>query len=250
MMTDSTITYTQVDEAPALATHSWLPILRAYTKGTGINIETADISLAGRIIANFPDDLTDDQKIPDELTRLGELAKTPEANIIKLPNISASIPQLQATIKELKAQGYKLPDYPEEPQTDADKELQSRFATVLGSAVNPVLREGNSDRRSSASVKAYAMKHPPPMGEWASDSQSHVSFMNDNDFFGSEISATVPDSTDARIEFVSESGDTTILKKSIPLLAGEVIDASSMSAKALRDFYAEQIDDAKADDVL
>ena len=246
----STITYTQVDEAPALATHSLLPILKAYTKGTGIDIETADISLAGRIIANFPDNLMEEQKIPDELARLGALAKTAEANIIKLPNISASVPQLQAAIKELQGQGYSIPDYPADAQTDEEKNIQSRYAKVLGSAVNPVLREGNSDRRSSASVKAYAQKHPPRMGAWDQNSKTHIAFMKKSDFYGSESSTSLESDTEARIEFVAENGDVTVLKDKLSLIQGEVIDTSLMSASALRSFYAEAIDDAKKQDIL
>lgn len=246
----STITYTKVDEAPALATHSLLPIIKAYAKDSGIEIETADISLAGRIIANFPENLTEDQRIPDDLARLGEMAKTPEANIIKLPNISASIPQLQSAIKELQTKGYDIPDYPQQPLNDTEKAIQSRFAKVLGSAVNPVLREGNSDRRSSASVKSFAKKHPPKLGAWKTDSKAHVAFMSEKDFFGSEQSATMPAATTVNIEFTTEDGTVSVLKKGIALKAGEVIDASCMSASALRKFYAEQIEDAKKNDLL
>jgi len=246
----STITYTQVDEAPALATHSLLPIIKTFTKNSGIDIELADISLAGRIIANFPENLTDDQKIPDELLRLGKLALTPEANIIKLPNISASIPQLQAAIAELKEKGYKIPDYPEEPANEEEQALQNRFAKVLGSAVNPVLREGNSDRRSSASVKRFSMKHPPRMGAWTKGSKTVVATMQDYDFYGSENSTTLKEATEARIEFVDENNEVTVLKAALPLEAGEVIDSSATSASALRDFYSEQIENAKQQDLL
>jgi isocitrate dehydrogenase len=248
----SKITWTKIDEAPALATHALLPIVQAFARGTGVGIETADISLAGRIIANFPDRLRDDQKIPDELTRLGNLAQTPEANIVKLPNISASIPQLQAAIKELQGQGYDIPDYPEEPKTDAERALQKRFAVVLGSAVNPVLREGNADRRAAASVKAFAQKHPHKMmKDWPeSGSKTRVAHMEDHDFFGSERSVTMGVPTDARIEFVDGAGKATVLKEKVSLLAGEVIDSAAMNVSALREFYARQIKAAKEDGVL
>jgi len=246
----STITYTQVDEAPALATLSLLPILKTFTKDSGIDIELADISLAGRIIANFPENLTDDQKIPDELSRLGQMALTPEANIIKLPNISASIPQLKAAIAELQKKGYKIPDYPEEPSNDEELALQKRYAKVLGSAVNPVLREGNSDRRSSASVKSYSMKHPPRMGAWPEDSKTVVASMQDQDFYGTETSITLKEASEARIEFVDEEGNITVLKKSLPLEEGEVLDSSKTSASALRAFYSEKIEKAKEEDLL
>ncbi|MDA3925455.1 MAG: NADP-dependent isocitrate dehydrogenase [Kiritimatiellae bacterium] len=246
----STITYTQVDEAPALATLSLLPIINTFTKDSGIDIELANISLAGRILANFPENLTDDQKIPDELSRLGKLALTPEANIIKLPNISASIPQLQAAIAELQEKGYKIPDYPEEPTNEEEQALQTRFAKVLGSAVNPVLREGNSDRRSSASVKRYSMKNPPRMGAWSKDSKTVVTSMQEHDFYGSELSTTLKEATLARIEFTDEEGNVTILKDALPLLDGEVLDSSTISASALRAFYSEQIEKAKQQDLL
>ena len=246
----ATITYTQVDEAPALATYSLLPILKTFTKDSGIEIELADISLAGRIIASFPEHLTDEQKIPDELARLGEMALTPEANIIKLPNISASIPQLQAAIAELQAKGYNIPNYPEEPANEEEQAIQKRFAKVLGSAVNPVLREGNSDRRSSASVKRFAMKHPPRMGAWPEDSKTAVASMDDKDFYGTETSTTLKAATEAKIEFVDEDGNATVLKDSLPLEEGEVLDSSTMSASALRAYYSEQIEKAKEQDVL
>jgi len=251
-MCSAKITWTKTDEAPALATHCLMPIMQAFTLGTGVEIETADISLAGRIIANFPENLRDDQKIPDELTRLGELARTPAANIVKLPNISASIPQLQAAIKELREKGYDLPDYPEEPRNDGERVLQARFAVVLGSAVNPVLREGNSDRRPAASVKKFAQKHPHKMmKDWpASGSRTRVAHMTAGDFYGSETSATVEAATDVRIEFVAADGKVTVLKEKISLLPGEVIDAAVMNVAALRAFYAEQIRQAKADGVL
>lgn len=246
------LTWTKTDEAPALASYALLPILRAYFKGTGVEVETADISLAGRIIANFPDCLRNDQKIPDELTRLGELAQTPEANIIKLPNISASIPQLREAIAELREKGYNIPDYPEQPSTPEERALQVRFAVVLGSAVNPVLREGNSDRRASASVKAFARKHPHKMMKsWpTSGSVTRVAHMRDKDFYGSEKSTTVRAATNVRIEFVDSAGAVKVLKPSIPLLAGEVIDCAVMSVAALRMFYAEQMAAAKADNAL
>ncbi len=246
----SRIVYTKTDEAPALATQSFLPIIRAFTAPAGIEIELRDISLAGRIIANFPDNLTADQKLSDALSELGELATTAEANIIKLPNISASIPQLKGAISELQAAGYKIPNFPEELKTAEDKEIKARYAKVLGSAVNPVLREGNSDRRVAGPVKQYARDNPHSMGEWKSDSKVHVASMSDNDFFGSEISATMNKATDVKIQFVAADGATTILKESTPLLEGEIIDASRMSCKALRDFYAKEIEDAKKQDIL
>ncbi len=251
-MSSSKITWTIVDEAPALASFSLLPVLQAFTQNTGLEIETADISLAGRILANFPDALTEDQRIPDELARLGELAKTPAANIIKLPNISASIPQLQEAIAELQSQGFDVPSYPEEPSNDAERELQGRFAAVLGSAVNPVLREGNSDRRPAAAVKSFAQKKPHRMmKDWPeSGSKTRVAHMTEGDFFGSETSTTLGAATTARIEFVAADGAVEVLKAELPLLAGEVIDSSVMSVSALRAFYAEQIAAAKADGVL
>jgi len=246
------LTWTKTDEAPALASYSLLPILRAYTKGTGVEIETADISLAGRIVAAFPERLRPDQRIPDELTRLGELARTPEANIVKLPNISASIPQLREAIAELQAKGYDIPDYPDAPSTDEERALQSRFAGVLGSAVNPVLREGNSDRRAAASVKAFAQKHPhKSMKPWpSSGSVTRVAHMSNQDFFGSEKSVTLRAATEARIEFVDSAGAVKVLKQRIPLTAGEVLDCAVMNVAALRKFYAEQIAAAKADNAL
>src|ERR1700722_20352471 len=254
------LTWTKTDEAPALASYALLPILQAYFKGTGLEIETADISLAGRIIANFPECLRNDQKIPDELTRLGKLAQTPEANIIKLPNISASIPQLREAIAELRGKGYNIPDYPEQPSTEEERALQARFAVVLGSAVNPVLREGNSDRRASKSVKAFAQKHPHKMMKnWPrqssmsgspSSSMTRVAHMSDKDFFGSEKSTTVGAATNVRIEFVDSGGMVKVLKQSIPLLKGEVIDCAVMNVAALRRFYAEQLAAAKADNAL
>jgi isocitrate dehydrogenase len=246
-MSSGTITWTITDEAPALATHAFLPILKAFSKGTGVEIETADISLAGRIVANFPEKLSDDQKIPDELTRLGELAATPAANIIKLPNISASVPQLQAALAELKEKGYDLPRYPGEASSEGERALQARFAVVLGSAVNPVLREGNSDRRPATSVKRFAQKHPHKMmKDWPeSGSITRVAHMSADDFYGSEKSTTVDAATDVRIEYADRSGAVTVLKERIPLLEGEVIDAAVMNVAALRAFYAETIAEAK-----
>ncbi len=249
-MSSPKIIYTKTDEAPALATYSFLPIVQAFTKDYGIVVEPRDISLAGRILANFPENLTESQRIPDELAALGELAKTPEANIIKLPNISASLPQLKAAIKELKEKGYKVPDYPEAPKNDAEKDIKGRYAKVLGSAVNPVLREGNSDRRAAVPVKEYAKKNPHRMGEWSKDSKTHVITMASGDFMSNEKSITMTEATDARIEFVNEKGSTTILKDKLPLLAGEVLDGTFMSKKALTRFLGEQIEDAKKRGVL
>ncbi|MDD2271822.1 MAG: NADP-dependent isocitrate dehydrogenase [Desulfuromonadaceae bacterium] len=244
------IIWSKIDEAPALATYSLLPIVNAFTKAAGVVVETRDISVAGRIIANFPDYLTEAQRMPDYLAELGDLTQKPEANIIKLPNVSASIPQLKAAIKELQEQGYKLPDYPEEPKTDAEKELHARYAKCLGSAVNPVLREGNSDRRVAGAVKAYARKHPHKMGAWAADSKTHVSHMTAGDFFHSEKSITMEKAGNVKIELVDQAGKTTVLKEKLALQAGEILDGSFMSAKALRAFIAEQIEDAKAKGVL
>ncbi len=244
------IIWSKIDEAPALATYSLLPIVNAFTKAAGVVVETRDISLAGRIIANFPDYLTDSQRQPDELAYLGELTQKPEANIIKLPNVSASIPQLKAAIKELQEQGYKLPDYPEEPKTDAEKELHARYAKVLGSAVNPVLREGNSDRRSARAVKEYAKKHPHKMGPWSPDSKTHVANMDCCDFYHSEKSVTMNKAGNVRIEFVGQDGSVKVLKEKLPLLEGEVLDGTFMNVRALRKFIEEQIEDAKKKDVL
>ncbi|MEN8178948.1 MAG: NADP-dependent isocitrate dehydrogenase [Pseudomonadota bacterium] len=246
----SKIIYTETDEAPALATYSLLPIINAFTKAAGVDVETRDISLAGRIIANFPEKLTAEQQQKDALSELGELAKTPQANIIKLPNISASIPQLQAAIKELQSDGYDLPDYPEEPQNDAEAAIKARYAKVLGSAVNPVLREGNSDRRVAGPVKAYAKQHPHSMGAWSPDSKSHVASMSDGDFYSSEKSAVIDADGDVKIEFIGEDGQTNVLKEKTPVLAGEVIDAAVMSRSALRAFFAREIKDAKDQGVL
>jgi isocitrate dehydrogenase len=245
-MTASKIIWTKIDEAPALATYALLPVVQAFTKGTGIEVETRDISLAGRIIANFPEKLKDGQKIGDYLTELGELAKTPEANIIKLPNISASIPQLQAAIKELQAKGYDIPDYPEEPKNEDEKALQKRFAKVLGSAVNPVLREGNSDRRAATSVKKFAQHNPHRMmKDWPENgSLTRVAHMDGKDFYGSETSRTVGAATNVRIEYVDGSGTATVLKNNLALQAGEVVDTAVMNVKALRAFYAKSIEEA------
>jgi isocitrate dehydrogenase len=251
MTTDtSKIIYTITDEAPALATQSLLPIIKAFTASSGIAVETRDISLAGRIIANFPDYLTEEQRIADALAELGELAKTPEANIIKLPNVSASVPQLQAAIKELQAKGYALPNYPEIAKTEDEKTIKLTYAKVLGSAVNPVLREGNSDRRAPASVKQYARINPHSMGAWATDSKSHVSHMESGDFYGSEQSTTVSGAQDVRIEFVASTGAVSTLKEKVSLLDKEVIDASVMSKSALLSFFDKEIDSAKEQDVL
>ncbi|HKC94268.1 MAG TPA: NADP-dependent isocitrate dehydrogenase [Nitrospira sp.] len=244
------IIYTKTDEAPMLATYSFLPIINAFSKAAGVSVELRDISLAGRVIAVFPEYLTQAQKQHDALAELGELAKTPEANIIKLPNISASIPQLVATIKELQKQGYKLPDYPENPKDDKEKEIKTRYDKVKGSAVNPVLREGNSDRRAPLSVKAYARKHPHKMGAWTSDSKTHVTHMKGGDFRSNEKSLTIPAATTAKIEFVGADGKVTVLKDKIALQAGEVLDATFMSVKALRKFLEEQIEEAKKQGVL
>jgi isocitrate dehydrogenase len=244
------IIYTETDESPALATYSLLPIVQAFSKKAGIDVETRDISLSGRIIANFPDKLTDEQKIGDALAELGELAQTPEANIIKLPNISASIPQLTAAIKELQGLGYDIPDYPEDPQSPEQQEIKARYAKVLGSAVNPVLREGNSDRRVAAPVKEYAQKHPHSMGEWSAESKSHVASMSDGDFYSSEKSVIIEKAGDVRIELITDNGDTKVLKEKTAVLEGEVIDATVMSCKALREFFEVAIQQAKSEDVL
>jgi isocitrate dehydrogenase len=245
------IYWTKTDEAPALASYCLLPILKSYTKGTGIEFVEKDISLAGRIIANFPDYLTEEQKIPDHLAELGELTQHPDTNIIKLPNISASVPQLKAAIKELQDKGYKIPDYPEEPKTDEEIKLKERFAKVLGSAVNPVLREGNSDRRAAASVKKFAQKYPHKMMKpWSKDSKTRVAHMKQKDFYGSEKSVTMDKDDVVRIEFVDTKGSTTVLKESLKLLKDEVVDSAVMNVKELRKFYAEQIEEAKKDNVL
>jgi len=250
MSAAETIIYTKTDEAPALATHSFLPIIEAYAKPAGVQFETRDISLAGRILAQFPDYLSEEQRVSDDLKELGELTLKPEANIIKLPNISASMPQLTAAIKELQGHGYPIPDYPYEPQSDEEKDIQARYDRVKGSAVNPVLREGNSDRRAPKAVKEYAKKHPHSMGEWSKDSQTRVVTMGQDDFFSNERSVTVEQPTEVTIEFVGADGETKTLKKSIPLQAGEILDASRMSKAALVAFLEKQIAAAKADGVL
>ncbi|MCP4407698.1 MAG: NADP-dependent isocitrate dehydrogenase [Gammaproteobacteria bacterium] len=239
------ILWTKVDEAPALATYSLLPIIQSFLKGSGVTVETKDISLAGRIIANFSERLNDSQKQFDDLAELGDLAKTPEANIIKLPNISASVPQLKAAIKELQDNGYDVPDYPDEPQNDAEKEIKARYAKNLGSAVNPVLREGNSDRRAATAVKEFAQKNPHRMGAWSADSKTHVAAMSSGDYCGSEKSTTMAQAGQVNIEFVSQDGKATILKEKLALEAGEVIDTAVMSSAALSKFYEEQMQDAK-----
>ncbi|MHC0428929.1 NADP-dependent isocitrate dehydrogenase [Streptomyces sp. O3] len=249
-MTDSTIIYTHTDEAPALATYSFLPVVQAYASTAGVGVETRDISLAGRIIASFPERLTEDQRIDDALAELGELAKTPGANIIKLPNISASIPQLKAAIAELQEQGYALPDYPDDPKTDEDKDVRARYDKVKGSAVNPVLREGNSDRRAPASVKNYAKAHPHSMGAWTAESKTNVATMGVDDFRSTEKSVTIPEDGALRIELAAADGTTTVLRESVPVIAGEVVDAAVLRAAALREFLTAQIARAKADGVL
>ena len=246
----SKIIYTETDEAPMLATYSFLPIVQAYTAAAGIEVETRDISLSGRIIANFPDKLTDEQKIGDALSELGELAKTPDANIIKLPNISASIPQLLAAIKELQDKGYDIPDYPQEPQTDEEKDIKARYAKVLGSAVNPVLREGNSDRRVAGPVKEYAKNNPHSMGAWSANSKSHVASMTDGDFYSSEKSAVIETAGEVKIEFTADDGNVTVLKEKTPVQASEVIDASVMNKKKLYEFFEATALEAKKEDVL
>ena len=248
--TKSKIIYTKTDEAPALATYSLLPIIEAFAGAAGVTVETRDISLAGRIISNFPEKLTDEQRQPDDLTELGELAKTPEANIIKLPNISASIPQLTAAIKELQGKGYDLPDYPEEPQNEEEEEIKGRYAKVLGSAVNPVLREGNSDRRAPGSVKQYARNNPHSMGAWNPHSKSHVASMSAHDFYGSEKSTTIEEATEVSIEFHGADGSSKTLKAPFPLQAGEIIDAAAMNRNALNSFLEEQIADAREQGIL
>ncbi|MFM7024095.1 MAG: NADP-dependent isocitrate dehydrogenase [Flavobacteriales bacterium] len=249
-MAKAKILYTMTDEAPMLATHSFLPIVKAFTAPAGIAIETRDISLAGRIISNLGEYLKPEQKINDDLAELGKLATTPEANIIKLPNVSASVPQLKAAIKELQSKGYALPDYPEDAKTDAEKEIKAKYAKVLGSAVNPVLREGNSDRRAPKAVKEYARKHPHSMGAWTADSKAHVASMSSGDFYGSEKSVVVGEASDVKIELVAADGTATVLKASTPLKAGEIIDSAVMSLSALKAFVAKEIEDARAKNVL
>ena len=250
MTQKSKIFYTLTDEAPLLATYSFLPIVQAFTATSDIEIETRDISLAGRILANFPEFLKEDQKTSDALLELGKLATTPEANIIKLPNVSASVPQLKAAIAELQAHGYAVPDFPEDPQTEEEKNNKAKYAKVLGSAVNPVLREGNSDRRAPKAVKNYAKANPHSMGAWSSESKTHVASMEQGDFYGSEQSVTVSQETDVKIEFVGTDGTTTVLKASTPLKAGEIIDSSVMNIAALKSFVAKTIEEAKAQNIL
>ncbi|MEU9242302.1 NADP-dependent isocitrate dehydrogenase [Streptomyces sp. NPDC048385] len=249
-MTDSTIIYTYTDEAPALATHSFLPVVQAYASQAGVAVDTRDISLAGRIIAHFPEYLNEDQRVPDALAELGDLAKTPEANIVKLPNISASIPQLKAAVAELQGKGYALPDYPDDPKTDDEREIRARYDKVKGSAVNPVLREGNSDRRAPASVKNYARNHPHRMGAWSAESKTNVATMGENDFCSTEKSAVISEAGALRIELVAEDGTTTVLRESVPVLADEVVDASVLHVAQLNDFLAAQIARAKQEGVL
>ncbi|WP_010179118.1 NADP-dependent isocitrate dehydrogenase, partial [Glaciecola sp. HTCC2999] len=249
-MTTSNIIYTITDEAPALATYSLLPIVEAFASAANVDVETRDISLAARIIAHFPEYLTAEQQVGDHLAELGELAKTPQANIIKLPNISASVPQLQAAIEELKAKGYALPDYPESPKTPEEEAIKATYAKVLGSAVNPVLREGNSDRRAPASVKQYARTNPHSMGAWSADSKSHVAHMDGGDFYGSELSVTIDKAQSVSIEFVAKDGTRSVLKSDLALLDGEIIDSSVMNKNALVAFYEKEIEAAKEQDVL
>jgi len=249
-MSELEIVWTKVDEAPALATYSLLPIVESFVGVAGVKMSLKDISLTGRILANFPENLTPEQRVNDELAELGKLALKPEANIIKLPNISASVPQLKAAIKELQGKGYKVPDYPDNPSNDAEREIRARYGKVLGSAVNPVLREGNSDRRAAGAVKQYARNNPHKMGAWSKDSKSHVAYMPGGDFYGSEVATTIAALTNVRIELVAKDGSVTVLKAKTPLIAGEIIDASVMSRKALRAFLAEQIDAAKREGVL
>lgn len=246
----SKIIYTKIDEAPALATYSLLPIIQAFTRGSGIELETRDISLAGRILSTFPEKLKPEQQISDHLAELGKLTQSPEANIIKLPNISASVPQLKDAIRELQDKGYALPDYPENPQTEEDHSVKSRYAKVLGSAVNPVLREGNSDRRAANSVKRYAQQHPPRLKAWDPDSKTRVAHMEEGDFYGSEKSAVIDDTQGVRIEFVDPNGSVTVLKEKVELTRGEVIDTSVMNVRKLRQFYSEQIEQCQKDQVL
>ncbi|MET8403500.1 NADP-dependent isocitrate dehydrogenase [Streptomyces sp900116325] len=249
-MTDSTIIYTHTDEAPALATYSFLPVIEAYASTAGVTVENRDISLSGRIIAAFPERLDENQRIDDALAELGALAKTPGANIIKLPNVSASIPQMKAAIAELQQQGYALPDYPDDPQTDEDKDVRARYDKIKGSAVNPVLREGNSDRRAPASVKNYAKAHPHRMGAWTADSKTNVATMGVDDFRSTEKSVVITEPDTLRIELVGDDGTTTVLRESVPVLAGEIVDASVLRAAPLREFLTAQIARAKAEGVL
>ena len=246
----STIIYTKTDEAPALATYSFLPIVKAFTNAAGINVETRDISLAGRILAKFPENLAEDQRQHDALAELGKLAKTPEANIIKLPNISASVPQLVAAIEELQSQGFDIPNYPEDPSNDAEQAIRNRYASVLGSAVNPVLREGNSDRRVALAVKKFAKANPHRMGAWSPDSKSHVAHMDHGDFYSSEQSAILANAGSLRIDHTDAAGNVTVLREAVPVLEGEVVDSSVMNCQALSEFFAKEIDAAKQEGVL
>jgi isocitrate dehydrogenase len=248
--TKHTIIYTQTDEAPALATASLLPVISAFTAAAGVEVELRDISVAARVLASFPEALTEDQRFSDDLAELGALVARPEANVIKLPNVSASVPQLKAAIEELRSKGYMVPEYPEAPSTDEEREIQSRYDKIKGSAVNPVLREGNSDRRAPASVKNYARSHPHRMGAWAPDSKTHVAHMEGGDFYANEKSVTITEPGSLKVELVGTDGATTVLKESLPVLKGEVVDATFMSAKALDAFLAEQLADAKDKGVL
>ena len=247
----SQIVYTKIDEAPALATHSLLPILKAFTKGSGIQLESWDISLTGRIIANFPEKLTDEQKVPDYLTMSSVLCEDPTANIIKLPNISASIPQLKGAIAELQEKGYDIPDYPDDPATEQQQVLFDRYAKVLGSAVNPVLREGNSDRRSATAVKEHGKRNPHKMmQEWPENSKARVAHMSGGDFYGTEQAVTIEADSTASIEYVARDGRATVLKDNIPLTASEIIDCAVMNVRELREFNSEEMEKAKADNIL
>ena len=250
MANSSTIIYTKTDEAPALATQSLLPIIKSFVSSSGINIETKDISLAARILANFSDFISEDQMVPNALAELGQLAKKPEANIIKLPNISASIPQLKSAIKELQSKGFNIPNYPNEPENDSEKDIKSRYDKIKGSAVNPVLREGNSDRRAPKAVKNYAKKNPHSMGVWSSDSKTHVATMSEEDFAHNEKSVTIDDDSSITIEHTDINGVSTVLKDSFSLLKGEIIDATVMSKKALVSFLEEQVNDAREKGLL
>ena len=249
-MPNSKIIYTKTDEAPALATYSFLPIVQAFSKAAGVAVETKDISLASRILANFPEKLNDTQKHSDALAELGKLAKTPDANIIKLPNISASVPQLLKAIKELQTLSFDIPDYPEAPSNEMEKDIKARYAKVLGSAVNPVLREGNSDRRVAAPVKEYAKKHPHTMGAWSAESKSEVIAMTDGDFYGSEKSVVIKETGSVKIEFLNASGTTQVLKQNTRVLAGEILDASVMSCSALCAYFEQEMQAAKAEGVM
>ncbi|WP_281718663.1 NADP-dependent isocitrate dehydrogenase, partial [Pandoraea apista] len=244
------IIYTLTDEAPLLATGSFLPIIRTFTAPAGVSVETSDISVSGRILGEFPEFLTEEQRVPDNLAELGRLTQDPNTNIIKLPNISASVFQLQSAIKELQSKGYKIPDYPEDPKTEEEKAIQKRYSKCLGSAVNPVLREGNSDRRAPLAVKNYARKHPHSMGEWSMASRTHVAHMKHGDFYHGEKSMTLDRARDVKMELVTKSGKTIVLKPKVSLLDGEIIDSMFMSKKALCDFYEEQMEDARKTGVM